>query len=269
MERKIKIFFCYAREDEVLQRGLEKQLRALQRQGLIEVWHDRNISAGTEWRKAIDKQLNTAQIILLLVSPDFMVSDFCSSVEMKQAIERHKCGETCVIPVILRPVYWHNSPFSIFQVLPANAKPIVDAGWHSLDEAFFAVSEGIRRVVERIAANPSNPLSTASLHPLGKGRGGNLNGEATYEKRQTVEILLGLRSVRRTIPIHVDLKKRVRHVLTRIVQGLELPETLDSNRVSYVLLFEGHPLELNESLESVGIEEGSILQLGAYTYPIA
>src|SRR5438067_1035208 len=75
----IEIFLCYAHEDEELRKGLEKQLRALKRQGLINTWHDRNISAGAEWEREIDKHLNTARIILLLVSPDFMDSDNCNA----------------------------------------------------------------------------------------------------------------------------------------------------------------------------------------------
>src|SRR3954452_17283866 len=86
----VKIFFCYAHEDEPLLNKLELHLRPLQRQGLIDVWHDRDISAGTEWEREISEQLNTAQIILLLVSPDFMASDYCYSVEMKRALERHE-----------------------------------------------------------------------------------------------------------------------------------------------------------------------------------
>lgn len=70
------------------------QLRPLERQGLIEQWHDREISAGAEWEREIDKHLNTAQIILLMISPDFMNSEYCYNVEVKQAIERHKRGRT-------------------------------------------------------------------------------------------------------------------------------------------------------------------------------
>jgi hypothetical protein len=101
----VKIFCCYAREDEALLNKLKSHLRSLQREGLIDVWHDRNISAGSVWEKEISEQLNDAQVILLLISPDFMNSDYCYSIEMKRAIERHECGEACVIPIILRPVY--------------------------------------------------------------------------------------------------------------------------------------------------------------------
>src|SRR5437763_2990671 len=102
----VKIFFCYAHEDEALLNKLKAQLRHLQWQGFIDIWHDRDISAGTEWEQEISKQLDTADIIFLLVSSDFMNSKYCYSIEMKRALERHERKETCVIPVILRPVYW-------------------------------------------------------------------------------------------------------------------------------------------------------------------
>lgn len=144
----IEIFFCYAHEDENLRQGLGKQLRALKRQGLIDTWHDRNISAGTEWEREIDKHLNTAQVILLLISPDFMDSDYCYSKEMKRAIERHEQKDATVIPVILRPVYWQGAPFGRLQALPTDAIPVTDPIWHNMDRALFNVSEGVREVVE-------------------------------------------------------------------------------------------------------------------------
>jgi len=83
----VKIFFCYAREDEPLLNKLKTHLRPLQRENLIEVWCNRDISAGIEWETEIKEHLNAAQIVLLLVSPDFMDSDYCYSVEMKKALE--------------------------------------------------------------------------------------------------------------------------------------------------------------------------------------
>src|SRR5437764_9084113 len=99
----VTLFYSYAHEDEVLLNKLKAHLRPLQRQGLIDVWHDRDISAGTEWEQEISKHLNEAQIILLLISPDFMDSDYSYGYEMKCAIERHDREESCVIPIILRP----------------------------------------------------------------------------------------------------------------------------------------------------------------------
>ena len=156
MGKRKEIFFCYAREDEKLRVELEKQLNILKRQGVINFWHDREISAGTEWEREIDVHLNTAHIVLLLISPDFMVSDYCYGKEMKRAMERHEAGEALVIPVILRPVYWRRAPFGKLQALPTDGKPVVI--WHNLDEAFYDVAEGIRKAVEEIKSAPGKSL---------------------------------------------------------------------------------------------------------------
>src|SRR6266487_1759942 len=100
----VKIFCCYARKDQQIMNELRKHLIPLQRQELITLWADIDIDAGEEWEKVIDQHLNTAQIILLLISPDFMASEYCYSKEMMRALERHKRGEARVIPILLRPV---------------------------------------------------------------------------------------------------------------------------------------------------------------------
>ena len=89
-ENAIEIFYSYAHEDEALRKELEKHLTSLQRQGIIAGWHDRLISAGTEWEHQIDSHLNTAGIILLLISASFIASKYCYSIEMKRALERHE-----------------------------------------------------------------------------------------------------------------------------------------------------------------------------------
>ena len=144
----VKIFFCYAHADEDLLMKLKRHLSPLVNQGLIDVWHDRNISAGTEWEQEIKEQLNSAQIILLLVSPDFMASNYINDVELKRAIERHQRGEGRVIPIILRPVYWQGI-LGHLQALPKDGLPVTDPEWHTLDRALYNVTEGIRKVVEQ------------------------------------------------------------------------------------------------------------------------
>ena len=144
----VKIFFCYAREDEALLHKLQTHLRPLQRQRLIDVWYDRDINAGAEWEQEISKHLNTAQIILLLVSPDFMDSDYCYGVEMQRALERHASGEATVIPIILRPSYWHGEPLGKLQALPTDGKPVTT--WHDLDTALYDITHGIHKVVKQL-----------------------------------------------------------------------------------------------------------------------
>lgn len=122
----------------------------MKRQGLTIEWSDRKIGAGMEWSGEIKTHLNTSHIILLLVSPDFMVSDYCYDIEVKRAMERHQADEARVIPIILRQVYWEGAPFGGLQALPKDAKPVLSSYWHNLDEAFFDVALGIRRVVEEL-----------------------------------------------------------------------------------------------------------------------
>lgn len=149
----IEIFCCYARKDQQLLQQLKSHLMPLQREGLITIWADTDIDAGSEWKEEISKHLNTAQIILLLVSPDFMDSDYCYSIEMKRAMERHESKDACVIPIILRPVYWQKAPFGRLQALPTDGKPIKSSSWGDSDEAFFNVTEGIREVVDKLVTS--------------------------------------------------------------------------------------------------------------------
>jgi hypothetical protein len=158
----VKIFFCYAHEDEPLLNDLKTHLMPLRRMGLIDVWYDRDISAGTEWEQQIKEQLNAAQIILLLVSPDFMNSDYCYGIEMQRALERDKRGEARVIPIILRPVYWQGV-LGTLQALPTDAKPVTDPDWRNLDRALFNVTEGIRKVVEELNTQSTDIVTATEI----------------------------------------------------------------------------------------------------------
>lgn len=144
----IEVFFSYAHKDEELKNELVKHLSLLKRCGVITAWHDREIIAGGEWQNEIDSHLNTASVILLLISSDFIASDYCYDIELKRAMERHETGEACVIPVILREVDWKGAVFGKLQALPKNAKPITN--WENPDEAFADVAKGIRQAVEHL-----------------------------------------------------------------------------------------------------------------------
>jgi TIR domain len=146
--KPIQVFYSYAHKDEIFRRELEKHLSNLRQQGFIQEWHDRMIVAGTDWAFDIDTHLNSASLILLLISPDFMESDYCLSIEMTRAMELHKAGEAYVVPILLRPVDWEGAPFARLQVLPSGARPITV--WEDLDQAFLNVSRGIRQVIERL-----------------------------------------------------------------------------------------------------------------------
>ena len=168
----IKVFYSYAHEDKALRDELEKHLMALKRQGLIEQWHDRDISAGKDWKHEIDTYLNSAQIILLLISKNFIHSDYCYGIELSRAIQRGKANEATIIPILLRPCDWEELSFSEYQVLPKNQQPVTSRYWHNQDEAFREVAKGIREVVQQyidfqqlIETGEMQPLSALAKKP--------------------------------------------------------------------------------------------------------
>jgi hypothetical protein len=152
----IEILVSYSHRDEKLRKVLETHLSLLRRQGYIRVWHDRKIGAGTEWTKQISAHLESADLILLLVSPDFLASDYCYDIELRRALARHEAGTARVIPIILRPVDWHEAPFGKLQALPKDGKPI--STWPNRDEAFKSVVEGVRLVVRALSSGRKRKL---------------------------------------------------------------------------------------------------------------
>ena len=144
----VNLFFSYSHRDEELRDELEKHLSNLKNQGVIGAWHDRQIDAGSEWANSIDDHLNAADVILLLISSDFLASRYCYDIEMHRALERHHGGEAVVIPVILRPVDWKGAPFGNLQALPTDSQAITI--WPNRDEALLNVAQGIRQTVSNL-----------------------------------------------------------------------------------------------------------------------
>ncbi|MFL6208020.1 MAG: tetratricopeptide repeat protein [Pyrinomonadaceae bacterium] len=146
----LSLFYAYSHKDEKLRDQLVRHLAVLRREMIIEGWHDRMIMAGRKWKDEIEEHLNSADLILFLISADFLASDYCYGVEVKRALERHESGEARVIPVILRPCVWQRTPFGKLQALPKDAKPITQ--WKRRDEAFLNVITGVRQVAEELRA---------------------------------------------------------------------------------------------------------------------
>src|SRR5438105_3481738 len=141
----LQVFISYSHRDEKLRARFVVHLSQLKREGLIDPWHDRRITAGTEWKGAIDDHLNSAHIIIFLVSADFLASDYCNGIEVNRAVERSGKGEARVVPVILKPCDWETSRFASFQVLPDGGLPVVD--WKSIDHGFTSVVKGLRGTI--------------------------------------------------------------------------------------------------------------------------
>jgi hypothetical protein len=157
-----RVFFSYSHTDEALRDQLETHLALLKNQGLIESWHDRRIAPGSEFDQSISEAMQSADVILLLISANFLASAYCYSIELKVAMERHHAGTATVIPVILRDCDWHSAPFGKLNAVPRDGKPITL--WPNADQAFAEVAKQIRRVVE---ARPPAAAQTTSRQPSG------------------------------------------------------------------------------------------------------
>ena len=162
-KKPLKLFYCYTRVDKLLRDELDIHLSSLKRQQLIISWYDGEIGPGCEWEEEINTQLRNANIILLLVTPNFIASDYCYSIEMERALERHKEGTARVIPIILRRTYWDETPFSSLQALPTDAKPVTQ--WQDRDEAFWDITINIRKTIKELSVL----LDSAKQEWLDKG----------------------------------------------------------------------------------------------------
>lgn len=142
------VFFSYSHKDEALRDELEAHLAMLKNQGLIDAWHDRRIVAGEVFDDKIFETLEAADIILLLVSSDFLSSPYCFSREMARAMERHEAGQARVIPVILRQCVWQSAPFGRLLAVPRDGRPVTS--WPDRDEALADVARQVAKAVEAL-----------------------------------------------------------------------------------------------------------------------
>jgi TIR domain len=147
-KKPLNVVVSYSHKDEAFRQQLETALKPLVREGLISLWSDHRINAGSEIDHEIQLQLKKADVILLLVSPDFLNSDYCYCIEMELAIDRHNNDLSVVIPIILRHSDWTKTPFSGLKALPNDGKPVFS--WSDRDEAWLFVIKGIRGTIENL-----------------------------------------------------------------------------------------------------------------------
>lgn len=148
MSQKIKIFYSYSHADEDLKNELDKHLAMLKRNELIDVWNDRALVAGQDWDESIKRELLAADIIISLISADFLSSNYIWDVELKEAMRRNEAKEAVLVSVILRPCEWKDAPFAKWQLLPRNALPVVK--WPDIDSAFVNVVKGLKQVIDLV-----------------------------------------------------------------------------------------------------------------------
>lgn len=230
LSRPVEVFYAYSHADEMLRQTLENHLAALQHQNIIHGWYDREIAAGDIRETTVKQHLDNAQLILLLISPDFLASDECYQMAL-YALERHAQNQAKVIPVLLRPADMSRLPFIHLSPLPSNAQPVTL--WTNQDVAFVDIAKGIRQIAERLSnstvtiskpqSNPFNP--TQYISPLRFiGRNHELNEVfSILEDNQSVS-LVGEQLMGKTSFLHKVIshfKQHVPHKKILLFSGLE------------------------------------------------
>jgi hypothetical protein len=184
------LFFSYSHKDEALRNELETHLALLKRQGVISSWHDRRITAGRDIHETIGEQLDTADVVLLLVSAHFLASDYCYEREMREALQRHEEGRAVVIPVILHPCDWHSAPFGRLRATPTDGKPVsMFANQH---EAFAIVAKDVRAAASALQkrdASATKLADTAATESerrvsVGDARSSNLRIKRSFDDHE-------------------------------------------------------------------------------------
>lgn len=167
MARPVRLFISYAREDEAFLKELDKTLTPLKREGLVQPWHDRCLIAGEESKERTITELQQADLIVLLVSRDFIHSSDCFEVEMRHAIEKHKVGSAQVVPIILKACEWQHSALGALQPLPKSSKPI--KSWRDKDKAWLDVCQGLRVAIDafslKVSTESASPNQLVALGP--------------------------------------------------------------------------------------------------------
>lgn len=160
-KQEVRLFYSYAREDKLLRDRLEIHCSWLKRKFQVTSWNDSEIIPGEDWERAIEAHLEAANLILLLISPDFLASDYCFGKEMQRALARHKEGTCRVVPILLRPTYWQGAPFSSLKLLPTNAIPITV--WPNQGQAFEDVVTELSRTIEDLTSRTVLPSPSGTV----------------------------------------------------------------------------------------------------------
>lgn len=257
--KTLRLFFSYAHEDKKFRNELQVHLSGLKKRGIISDWYDGGITAGSDWSKEISGNLEAAQIILLLISPDFINSEYCYDYEMKRALEKHEAGEARVIPVLIRDLDdWASFPFAKLQVVPQDATPVEK--WSNQNEAWVDVARNIRLACKemlemRQAAETVEQVETIRKIsvdvPVGEAAGA-LGGQSSVDLRAGDAPDSGVeRLLKKAVLLHAEAEEAS--------LDNQLPE--DQRKAAYIAkLKEAYDL-LREANESDPINTEVLLQM--------
>lgn len=145
----IKVFISYAKEDTSFMHELTKHLKVFEKNNIIEIWHDALIAPGENWKEEIKVHIQDAHVIILLISADFMASDYIDNIEISKSLDRSRKRETVIIPIIIRPTNYSSLEISKYQALPKDGKPV--STWVDKDEAWVDITNQLKKLFDSLS----------------------------------------------------------------------------------------------------------------------
>lgn len=261
MKKSINVFIAYSRKDKEFKDRIYKHLSVLERNKMIKNWYDGLISPGQEWDKKVSEALKKSKIVLLLISANFIASDYCFDRELKKALKRHKSGKSVVIPIILRKCLWKDTPIGNLQVVPKDGIPIDNPIWHNEDEGYYDVVSKIKGVAQNILSldNPNAQLENNSINKiLAKGESKNLIdklGEQILINKQLEQSNISLRKLAN------ERQNKLRKLMLNtswLLNDQVSFNTLNA-KLEYLKNYEGRDLFIYESLKKIAKKSSTIL----------
>jgi len=238
LEKPISIFLSYAKEDKPFKDKLLKHLSSMIRRNQIDIWDDEQIAGGQNWKEEIESKLRTAQVAILLVSADFLASDFINDFEIPILLERGKKGEVSIVPMLIRPVYFQGSELSDFKGLPKSGKPI--SNWQNEDEAWISVVGDLVEIIEKkekeiLSATPQKQAE--KVWDIAKIR--MLIGQGNLPQALKELDLIAVQKNDENFTLALDMiKSRLKRISRSSILGLvsHQDELLEQNKITYSLL---------------------------------
>ncbi len=228
---KQKVFISYSHADEEYMTQFVNHISVMKKEGLIEEWHDRKILSGQEWNKEINDNLISSTIIIMLISSDFLGSEYCYDIEMMKAMELHNSRKAIVIPIIVRSCDWSRAPFSKLQAMPKDATPVKK--WSDEDDAWLDVAKGIRKALETFSP------ALSALKPQSKTKQPSV-AEQFSGWLQDTEILLTHSMVSKVYLDDIYVQPDLRALFEKNTDTFETHSALDiiSSKSKYIVFGE-------------------------------
>ncbi len=239
MSQPLRLFISYARKDVEYKDEFLLHLKPLVRKGVIKSWHDGDIVASEEWADEIKKNLETSDVLIFLISPAFMASDYINVNEIGKAIERHQKKEVTIVPIWIKPVADTDEFLDKFQSLPKDRKPV--SQWSDHDDAWVDVVTRLKKLFERKTNGAGDSLNEHNDNPP-QHSNPPIHNESTSIEQQ-VRNFIG--------------RGKTKDALDKL---LEYTETLDSDKHSELLLLSGRWSSI-ERQERLGLMTYSEVQM--------